>query len=236
MKLNTSSDALFLDIDGTLLDIAPRPDEVVVPYELLGILSILYGKLSGALAFLSGRSIEDIDRLFAPLRLPAAGEHGNVIRLNPQRPEKRLNKLPGACVTAVHNAFKGCTDLLIEEKTSSIAVHFRHAPQMRAEVETVLNAIIADSRQELRLQEGKMVLELVAGLNDKGEALLHFMEIAPFKGRRPVFLGDDITDRSAMQACLKFGGGAGQIGRTNPEFRQYFASPAEVRHWLAGYA
>lgn len=230
--------ALFLDIDGTLLDIAPLPDLVEVPVGLGDTLSVLLERLGGAVALISGRSIRQIDQLFAPLRIPAAGEHGGEIRCTACGPVRKAAELdlvgelrPFAAALA-----RELPGVLPEYKSTTIAFHFRQVPEMGERLRERLEALVA-SHEGLTIQPGKMVLEVKPSGRDKGTAIREMMREKPFEGRRPVFLGDDATDEYGFAAVEEMGGLAIRVTPVPPSSRTlHFETPAQVRTWLTRLA
>lgn len=232
LELIPASDALFLDIDGTLLDIASTPDGVIVTEALRQDLAQLHEKMGGALALISGRAIADIDALFAPLILPAAGSHGAEKRLTPaQEPETGI-PVPEFLRDLISNLFKPYPGLYCQDKTYSFAVHYRNAPELEGLVHNALSELVASSQLPLRIMQGKMVFEVLGNDHTKGTALEYFMDCAPFSGRRPIYFGDDVTDLDAMECCRKLGGIAGQVGKITSAFESFFDSPEQVRNWI----
>mgnify|MGYP001810619569 CR=1 FL=1 len=230
---DTLSWALFLDIDGTLLDLASRPDDVVVPCDLPPLLDTLTARFSGALALISGRSLEDIDRLF-PGGRDAAGSHGAEWRLGgaTSAPADVWSCDLARMIEAEASLLPG---VLVERKTRSVALHFRAAPQHSAALRTMAETAMRASVRPLRLLEGKMVIELVPAGMTKGGAIKRFMDCQPYTGRKPVFIGDDVTDESGFVAVNEMGGLSIHVGddpATAARFR--FHSPAWLRHWLTG--
>ncbi len=228
--------ALFLDIDGTVLDIAPTPDAVVVPPDLLQSLESVSDAFQGAVAFVSGRPITWIDRVFSPLRLPAAGQHGAEIRFSGQDSVQPTVELPDLNLlrvraTAIATTMPG---VLVEEKTFGMALHFRSVPERAAELQERLEALLAELKGDLHLLAGKMVFEIKAMAAWKERAIEIFMEVEPFIGRIPVVLGDDKTDEGGFKAALRRGGLAIQVGPGESTVATaYMQSPAVVREWLA---
>jgi trehalose 6-phosphate phosphatase len=228
--------ALFLDVDGTLLDICLRPEDVLVPAELRAHLEAAYKALDGALALVSGRAIRDLDRLFAPLRLPAAGQHGSELRLESEG-EVRTMATRGA-----DQALREAVVLLavehpgveIEDKGLTLAVHYRAVPLAGPLLARALNALVARLGNGISLCRGKMVFELRDARFTKASAVEAFLERAPFSGRLPVFIGDDRTDEDGFEAAERHGGIAMPVGPTRKGARRStFAGPADVREWLA---
>jgi trehalose 6-phosphate phosphatase len=236
--LPDSSDdwAFFLDIDGTLIDIAPTPDSITVPPDLPSVLERLCLQTGGALALMTGRSIEVVDRLFAPAQLPVAGIHGTEIRFDggdisriPPSPELAGIRQQLAGFVSSH---KGT---LLEDKGTAVAVHYRADPSLRNLVESEVRAAVATGGGDLVVQPGKMVFEIRPGHADKGHALARFMESKAFRGRCPLAIGDDVTDESMFRTAKEFGGIALRVGNAVVESAapSIFADPAAVRAWLA---
>lgn len=230
--------ALFLDVDGTLLAIAEHPDLVAVEPATRALLARAHAQSGGALALISGRSIEALDRLFLPLRLPIAGQHGaerrdahgvvHVHRMHccgfePVRP----------ALDALARAMPG---LLIEDKGLTLAVHYRQAPAARDAVETLLREFVAGSDCGYRLQPGKMVLELKPAGRDKGSAIGDYLAEPPFRGRQPVFIGDDVTDEYGFAAVNAHGGISIKVGGGESAARWRLPDVAAVLDWLEAYA
>ena len=223
--------ALFLDFDGTLVGLAPTPEAIEIPPALVSLLSDLSDQLGGALAVVSGRQIDSIDRFLAPLRLPAAGEHGVQRRdatghMQEQRAPDLVPILEIANELArVHEG------LLVERKHAAIALHYRLAPQLEEVCRDAMTRAIAHDPQ-LELMHGKFVFEVKpAGIN-KGIAIDAFMTEAPFAGRTPVFLGDDTTDESGFAVVQPRGGIAVKVGSGPSLALHRLESPRAVYEWL----
>jgi trehalose 6-phosphate phosphatase len=191
--------ALFLDVDGTLMDLAPAPDEARLRPDTVPLLARAIESLDGALALVSGRSIDQIDRLVWPLRLPVAGVHG-LERRTAQG--YRIAHATSRALDPVRQSLRQFADsvpgLLLEDKLLGIAIHYRRVPDMARDV---LAAVTAASRQlndSVSVQTGDMVVEIKAGLRNKGSAVAEFMQETPFNGRKPAFVGDDVTDQDAL--------------------------------------
>lgn len=227
-------DALFLDADGTLLEIAERPDEVAPARGLVDTLGHVYRLLDGAAAFVSGRRIGDLDEIFKPLSFPAAGAHGL---------ERR--RADGSCVrfeaapfvnTIRRQLEENLADkpgLLLEDKGLTIAVHYRRAPELEHEVLDLARTLLAGHERDLRLLEGKMVVEFQPLLADKGRAISGFMAEPPFLGKRPIFLGDDVTDEDAFKAVKRLGGLAVLVGPPRATAAHWrLPDVAAVHRWL----
>lgn len=205
---NNARWALFLDVDGTLLEIAQTPQEVRVSEDLKRLLSELCAALDGALALVSGRTLENLDALFAPLRFCAAGLHGFERRDAlgcVQQPAHAPQQLDGA--RARLQRFIAAHDgLLLEDKGHGLALHFRRAPYLAAEAADAASAALAQLGPAFVLQRGKCVFEIRPRSHDKGTAIAQFMRESPFRARTPVFLGDDLTDESGFAAVNALGG------------------------------
>jgi trehalose 6-phosphate phosphatase len=227
--------ALFLDVDGCLLDFADAPDAVTVPATLHATLQRLSQRLHGALALVSGRALRRIDELFAPLRLPAAGLHGlerrsTVARLSPP-------PVPSA-LAAIHDEARQVAaawpGTLVEDKGSALGLHWRAEPRAAAALRAFAEAALP-RLPGYRLQHGDHVIELRPSSGDKGEAILALLEEAPFRGRKPVFVGDDLTDESGFAVINAHGGLSVLVGQREPSAAHYaLRDPAAVRAWLDG--
>ncbi len=225
--------ALFMDVDGTLLPIADTPDGVARNEAVCRLLARLRQGLEGAVALISGRTIEKLDRLFAPLRLPVAGLHGLEHRdarghLSVLGEAETLDHLraPLAELAAAHEG------LLLEDKGRALAFHYRLAPDQGARVEKTIISLVG-STQDLRLIHGKMVIEIKPRHADKGSAVRAFMAEAPFQTRIPVFLGDDVTDEDAFEAINALDGISIHVGVSrNSAARYRLDDVGQVLRWL----
>lgn len=225
--------ALFLDIDGTLLDLAPTPDGVVIPEGLPQVLDSLARALGGAFALVSGRSLDSIDSLF-PGPWDAVGCHGAEWRLGGQR-FTPPPPWPDGLVAGIEAARRRLPGVMMERKSQSLALHFRAAPEQKAAVRTLAAAAVATDAHGLDLLEGKSVMEIIPAGNSKGLAIERFMRLPPYAGRRPVFAGDDVTDESGFITVNAMGGLSIHVGdspTTQALFR--FPDPRAMRHWLNG--
>jgi trehalose 6-phosphate phosphatase len=228
--------ALLLDVDGTILDTAITPGSVVVPGSLRSSLEQLHAKSSGALALVSGRLIRNLDSLFAPLRLPAIGGHGAEMRLSGDHAtQARHADTVGAGFRKLVAAVAAADPrVVLEDKGSSLAVHYRLAPQMEQALKTKIAAIIARvAAEDLEVMHGKAVIEIKSTRFSKGAAVCEMMKSPPFLHRRPVFIGDDTTDESVFQLLPTLGGLGYSVERFMPGASGTFGSPHEVRTWLA---
>jgi trehalose 6-phosphate phosphatase len=226
--------ALFLDVDGTLLDIAPVPEAVKVPEGLGNALASLYENLGGALAIVSGRPIKQIDQLLKPLVLPASGQHGFEIRRVPDAPVEQLQP-----PTALNLLRPGVIELarsmlgvLPEFKSGAIAMHYRQVPDMAGPLLRALEKMVGTPAGEFVIQPGKMVYEIKPRGVDKGRAISQLMMAPPFESRIPVFVGDDVTDEYGFAAVRQMNGRAIHVGTAHDSADAVLPSPAHVRAWL----
>jgi len=222
--------ALLLDLDGTLLDIASAPDKVVVPSGLTGTLHSLRPLLGDALAVITGRPVETVDALLGDAPFAVAGEHGGAIRYAPglvlERPD--LPAPPESWFAARRSASAAHPGALLERKARGFAMHFRAVPAAGPELHDALTALLAGSA-DFELLAGQMMWEVRPRGVNKGTAVARLMARAPFLGRLPVFIGDDVTDEDGIAEALALGG----VGLRVPES---FGDAAGVRAWLEATA
>jgi trehalose 6-phosphate phosphatase len=231
--------ALFLDVDGTLLDLAERPDGVVTPAGLVATLEKTERKLGGALALISGRAIDDVDRLFEPLRLRASGVHGAEMRFDPRGPATSTpapTELPPSLVKALTEALEAFPGVLVENKRFSITVHYRLAPAAERPVRETVMRLIDSLRPAVEVMNAHCAIELKAPGFDKGGAIAAFLSTPAFRGRMPVFVGVDATDESGFAVVAARGGYAYSVSRLLPGAIGAFPEPRAVRDWLAEFA
>lgn len=224
--------ALFLDVDGTLLEFEFHPDLVGLPLGALDTLGLLSDRLDGALALVSGRPLSELDTLFSPRLFPAAGLHGQQFRgvVDPQ--PVRSGDALAALRQEAHLLAERHPGVLVEDKGANLALHWRVAPQA-AESVTRLAESHLPQLQGYRLQPGDHVIELVPADVDKGRALHTLMSEAPFKGRTPVFVGDDLTDEFGFAAAHAAGGWSVLVGAREPTQAHYrLDNPTAVHDWL----
>jgi trehalose 6-phosphate phosphatase len=230
--------AILLDVDGTIVDVAATPQGVVVPEPLLQTLATLHTRTGGALALVSGRLVENLDQLFAPLALPCIGGHGVELRSSARAPlHTSAVKLSPTIKNQVVAAAAVDPRIIIEDKGSSLAVHFRLAPD-RAELMKNEIATIVDRARIERLEMlcGKAVIEIKPRAFNKGTAVRELMRIPPFADRTPMFVGDDVTDESVFAILPELGGLGYSVGREIDGVRGVFGGPQDVRDWLADLA
>lgn len=228
--------ALFLDFDGTLVDIAPTPDAIVVPTELHALLQTLAYRFGKALAIVTGRALADLDRRLGGLRLPAVGQHGAELRMDPEKGAEFVSGGPAldAARRRVREFSRRYPAVLVEDKGAAVALHFRADPDAGAAVRALAAQIASESHGALEVTPGKAVCEIRPAGADKGAALRTFLGSAPFSGRRPLVVGDDFTDEAAFAAALAAEGSAVKVGTGTTRAPWRLAAPAAVRRWLAG--
>lgn len=224
--------ALFLDFDGTLVDLAPSPDKIEVPHELPQLLKRLSDRFAGALAIFTGRSLSDLDRHLG-LSFPAAGQHGAQRRMEiGMAPREASVPALEMARERMHELAAAWPRLLVEDKGATLAVHYRAVPDAGARVHALLREIVAASGSELEIQEGKYVYELRPAGIDKGAALDAFLQVPPFSGRLPLVVGDDVTDETAFAVALRAGGAAVKVGAGESRAAWRLDTPRSVRSWL----
>ena len=231
--------AIFLDLDGTVLDLKPRPDEVALPPDTRDAIAVLADRLGGAIAVITGRELGDVDRIVAPLRLPVAALHGARLRRYGGGRPVSGGEAPPARLTAALTAFVDQRPgLALEDKGASVAVHFRATPERESEVNEHVGGLVEKFAPDHELQPGKMVMEVRPKGVDKGGALKMLMEQPPFAGRIPIVCGDDLTDEFAFEAAIALGGSAVLVGEAGrPSAATYSVSgPAALRDWLEALA
>jgi len=226
--------AFFLDIDGTLLEIAETPDAVEANRSELALVGKLSRAAGGAVALISGRSLHVIDQLFSPLVLPAAGQHGVERRDAAGRRHRHrfsVNTLKPAAggIRTFAARHKG---LVFEDKGASVALHYRLAPQLAAAAHDAVREAAEPLGDQVEVQGGKMVVELKPAGCDKGKAIEAFMQEPPFAGRVPVFLGDDVTDEYGFRVVNRLEGHSVKVGEGPSAARWRLQDPAAARAWL----
>jgi trehalose 6-phosphate phosphatase len=230
--------ALFLDFDGTLVDIAPRPDAIVVHPDLSAILLRLKDRLGGALAIVTGRSVGVIDAELAPARFDVAGLHGAEMRVA----GNSLEAAPPCdavreSVARLQAAIAGRPGLLVEDKGRGVALHWRLAPHLADDAVMLMSAEVEQLGPAFRLQAGKSVLELLPANANKGAAIATLLRHAPYRGRVPVFIGDDVTDEHGFEVVDNAGGLSVRVGAGPSRAARRIATPAALLrcldHWAA---
>lgn len=223
--------ALFLDFDGTMVDIAPQPQAVEVPEPLILLLQDLHRHLDGAVAVISGRPIAQLDTFLQPLKMAAAGVHGTERRgadgrmhLLHTHPLDHVEE--AACELAAQHP-----GLIVENKRGSLALHYRMAPGLEALCIRTMEDAVAES-PGLALLRGKMVIEAKPGGASKGRAIEDFLEEAPFAGRKPVFIGDDVTDEAGFSTVQRLGGVGIKVGEGRSVAHRRLSDPGALRREL----
>lgn len=226
--------ALFLDVDGTLIDFAPRPDAVVVPEGLPDVLEAASDVVGGALALVSGRTVEDLDRLFAPARLAASGLHGAEVRWNPDGcTETPVPALPPSMRRSLKRLLEQFPGTVLEDKGPSLSVHYRAVPEFAETLHQAVRDWLEDNAPyPLDLMLGELVYEIKPTGFDKGSALRAFMERAPFAGRQPIYVADHPIDRAAFIAARALGGYGLSVGHRLDDAAGWFSDTGAVRQWL----
>jgi trehalose 6-phosphate phosphatase len=231
-----SESAILLDIDGTLLDLAPTPREVWVPPGLAKTLNRLLARTHGALALVSGRSLNDIDLIFAPEQFPAVGGHGAEMRITADSEavashappmDKELKRR----LAAIARLSPG---ILLEDKGYSLALHYRLAPHAEKAIYAAVSLIRADlPNAPIEVLPGKCVCEIKHSGFTKATGVRELMTHEPFRGRRPLFIGDDVTDESVFAILPDLDGIAFSVGRRAKGVAGHFDAPSDVREFLA---
>jgi trehalose 6-phosphate phosphatase len=227
--------AVFLDVDGTLLEIAIRPEDVVLPPGVSHMLQALQSKVPAAL--ISGRRLADLDRLFAPLTLSAAGQHGAERRSAGGQMHRAVvaEKAIEQATQRLAAWARGCPEIVVENKRYTLAVHYRCAPHYATEIGARIREALQRLGKDFVLVPGKMILEIRPRLWDKGRAIADFMSEPPFAGRVPVFIGDDVSDEDGFAMAQSLGGHAIKVGTGATVARWRLADVSRVLEWLNIY-
>lgn len=231
---NPRAFALFLDVDGTLLDLAPTPKSVRIPEGLIAVLQRLTLAFDGALAIITGRLISEIDVLLAPLRLPASGVHGAELRKGPDHEIERVTAtLPADVVQAMRKLALKIPGVIAEPKGAGLAIHYRLAPHAEAEILAALEAALNRHAGAFELLPGKRLFEIVPSGLSKGTALAQLAALPAFRDRVPVMIGDDIGDEAAFAAAEGLDGLALRVaGEHYADEAADFPGPRAVVAWL----
>jgi trehalose 6-phosphate phosphatase len=230
--------ALFLDFDGTLVNIVERPDAVVVDAALPKILTHLQEKLGGALAIISGRPIAFLDMRFKPHLFDAAGLHGLEHRIGDQLFLCDPDEHPQLrdMIERLDEIVTSKPGLLIEDKGCSVAIHWRLAPQENEFALATAQAAVQALGSDYRVQFGKAVAEILPAAAGKGKVIERFLQQDPYKGRRPIFVGDDLTDENGFKTVNAHGGLSIRIGAGETIARERLGTPSDLRHSLSIWA
>ena len=226
--------AYFLDVDGTLLDIADTPNAVCVDTALLSLIARLYRESGGAMALVSGRAISDLEKLLGTLRLPLAGQHG--LERRDAAGRLWMHAAPPAAKCAIKEALAPVLQrhpgLLLEDKGLTLALHYRLAPHLASYAHRLMGRLAEDAGAGLEVQLGKRVAEVKPSGIDKGTAVAEYLLESPFKGRRPVFIGDDLNDEHGFAEVNKLDGISIKVGKGRSCARYRLPDVAAVRRWL----
>ena len=230
--------AILLDIDGTILDLAPSPQQVWVPTGLRQTLALLNDRTGGALALVSGRALHDIDLIFSPLQLAAIGGHGAELRATADAdPLVRAKPLGAALKRKLAGISELGPGILAEDKGYSLALHYRLAPELAGAVRAAVEKICAELTPGMvEILPGKLVVEVKPAGVSKAGAVCDLMNYPPFTNRNPIFIGDDTTDEPVFGVIAQFGGLGFSVGRIVAESNGHFDKPESVRAWLARIA
>ena len=236
-QLSVSSTALFLDFDGTLAGIADHPESVRVDARALSTIARACEKLGGALAIVTGRDLATLDAFLSPHAFAASGVHGFEMRAGDGQIERRSANLDA--LDRVKQDLSDYADqhegLLLETKPASIALHYRQRPELGRDCQQAVREAL-EGEDGLRVMQGKMVVEIKAHQGDKGQAIAAFMDRPPFRGRVPVFIGDDVTDEAAFAAVNAQGGVSIKVGAGDTCAAYRLEDPDAVHDWLAAFA
>jgi len=226
--------AFFLDIDGTLIEHVERPDAVSIDPAVVKLLAGLRAASDGAVALISGRPVAAVDSLFTPLRLPVAGLHG--IERRDALGKLHSHSFAEAPLRRVAGRLAACAaehaGLIFEDKGLSLALHYRQAPQLEDVALGTAATVAVELGEGFELLHGKMVIEIKPGGRNKGAAIEEFLDEAPFRGRVPAFVGDDVTDEHGFAVVNRLGGHSVKVGAGESAARWHLTDAAAVRGWL----
>ncbi|MBU2675733.1 MAG: trehalose-phosphatase [Gammaproteobacteria bacterium] len=234
-QIHRDTSAIFLDVDGTLVEIRDRPEDVHADTELISLLEELLALFNGAVALVSGRSIKDIDRIFGGVVFPAVGAHGAELRqattiAGAQPPEP----LPEQVIERLQVFAEPYDGLQLEHKQGGISLHYRRAPELAPQCRLLVGELMSQLETDFRLIEGKMVFEIAPRQHNKGEAIRQLLGTETFKDRTPVFVGDDVTDEDGFTVVNALDGQSIRVGDDAPTKARYALDDvADVRDWLA---
>lgn len=225
--------AWFLDVDGTLFEIERYPALVIADSRLLRLLNRLKNACDGAVALTSGRSLDQLEDVFGPLTLAAAASHGLELRAPDGTVQHLGRSIPYRFTDKITVFVEQHRGLLLEQKPFSMSVHYRSVPALEDKVLQTMREVQAELGDDFRLLRGKMVAEILPVIANKGSAIETFMRTPPFAGRRPVFVGDDVTDEDGFAVVNKMAGMSVRVGdAANSAARWQLANVSELRAWL----
>jgi trehalose 6-phosphate phosphatase len=226
--------AYFLDVDGTLIDIAETPDAVCVDKELLDLIARLYGASGGAMALVSGRAISDLENLLGRLSLPLAGQQG--LERRDAAGRLWIHAAPPGAKFAIKEALAPILarhpGLLLEDKGLTLALHYRQAPHLASYAQSLMERLANDANAGLEVQRGKRVAEVKPSGFDKGMAVSEYLSESPFKGKLPVFIGDDLNDEHGFAEVNRLDGVSIKVGKGSSCARYRLPDVEAVRRWL----
>jgi trehalose 6-phosphate phosphatase len=230
--------ALYLDVDGTLIDLATTPQSVVVPAGLADCLRTLSACFEGALAIITGRRVSEMDSILSPIVLPASGVHGAEIRLSPGRPVQQLvPSIPVEMIGQLSELVRQTPGALIEPKGAGLAIHYRLAPNSAPAIIRNLEGFLRLYPGQFAIYPGQKVFEIIPTGFSKASGLASFTQATPFKGRIPIMIGDDIGDEPAFAMARQLNGyGLRVAGENFGSDEVEFSGPQAVRAWLADIA
>lgn len=226
--------AYFFDVDGTLADIELVPEHVRIEAEVRATIDWLYDVTGGAVALVSGRSVADIDRHYPGARMPLSGQHGvewrgaDGVHRSSTLDARRLDRARATLAEAVARH----PGLILEDKGFSLALHYRQRPPLAAYCHRLMKAVRDDIGADFAVQQGKRVVELKPAIADKGAAMLQLMTLPAFISRKPVFVGDDITDENGFAAANLLGGSSVKIGQGKTVAKWRLRNITELMTWL----
>ncbi len=227
--------AFFLDVDGTLINLADTPQAVCVDAALLDLIGQLYRASGGAVALVSGRMISDLQSRLGALTLPLAGQHG--LERRDAAGRLWMHAAPPAAKYAIKESLAPLLarhpGLMLEDKGLTLALHYRLAPKMAANVHRIMHRLVSQIGHGLELQRGKRVVEIKPAGIDKGTAVAEYLAEPPFQGRHAVFIGDDLNDEHGFAEVNRLGGVSIKVGRGASCARFRLRDVASVRRWLA---
>ena len=222
--------ALFLDVDGTLYDIENSPSLIKPCFKLQKKLQTIRNRLGGALALISGRSLDDLDRIFENDKISVAGNHGAQLRdtLRLKEYQAESGKIKGIAYK-ISELLNGQKNIEIENKGSNLTIHFRNSTIDRREINRIIMKLVKCD-PSLTFLKGKEVLEVKPLSHNKGTAISYFMKTKPFIKRRPIFIGDDISDEDGFETVNKIGGWSVRVGNYKRSKANFFLPNVKSVH------
>jgi trehalose 6-phosphate phosphatase len=226
--------AWFFDVDGTLVEIASTPSSIVVSDDLPQIITRLHELSGGAVSLITGRAISDVERFLPLPGVPVAGQHG--LEMRHASGEFAMDNSASDSLEPIEAELRELSKrhegLLVEPKGASIALHYRRAPRLAGYAHRVMRTLQSRHAPELMIQKGKLVVELKPADADKGSAIQTLMQSAPFRGRIPAFVGDDVTDEAGFKLVNEMGGHSIKVGPGRSAAKWRLRNVSAVREWL----